>query len=171
MSSLQVKFILHSPYHMIFVFSYMAECDNLIFTNIRPSVAIGDSDVGDIVMLVTLWWWLISDVGGRIIMLATFFVMSMIFSMYWIGHQHPKSVTNMMMIGNISSLSPTHLVSVTNIDATYLMYTVYWIKLPWNRTRITYKTQILCDHSRFWDTCSWKGQLEKMGKFQVGSPT
>ena len=38
---------------MIFVFSYMAECDNLIFTNIRPSVAIGDSDVGDIVMLVT----------------------------------------------------------------------------------------------------------------------
>ena len=28
----------------------------------------GDSDVGDIVMLVTLWWWLIWDVGGRIIM-------------------------------------------------------------------------------------------------------
>ena len=38
----------------------------------------GDSDVGDIVMLVTLWWWLISDVGGRIIMLATFFVMLVI---------------------------------------------------------------------------------------------
>ena len=35
---------------------------------------IGDSDVGDIVRLVTLWWWLILDVGGRIIMLATFFV-------------------------------------------------------------------------------------------------
>ena len=35
----------------------------------------GDSDVGDIVLLVTLWWWLISDVGGRCIMLATFFVM------------------------------------------------------------------------------------------------
>ena len=35
----------------------------------------GDSDVGDIVMLVTLWLWLIWDVGGRIIMLV-------IFSMY-----------------------------------------------------------------------------------------
>ena len=33
-----------------------------------------DSDVGDIVMLVTLWWWLIWDVGGRIIMLPTFYV-------------------------------------------------------------------------------------------------
>ena len=32
----------------------------------------GDSDVGDIVMLVTLWWWLIWDVGDRIIMLVTF---------------------------------------------------------------------------------------------------
>ena len=43
---------------------------------------IGDSDVGDIVMLVTLWWWLILDVGGTIIILATFFVMLTIFSMY-----------------------------------------------------------------------------------------
>ena len=42
----------------------------------------GDSDVGDIVMLVTLWWWLIWDVGDRIIMLVTFFVMLVIFSMY-----------------------------------------------------------------------------------------
>ena len=42
----------------------------------------GDSDVGDIVILVTIWWWLISDVGGRIIMLVTFFVMLVIFSMY-----------------------------------------------------------------------------------------
>ena len=54
----------------------------------------GDSDVGDIVMLVTLWWWLISDVDGRIFMLATFF--------RYDGHQHPESVTN------ISNLSPTH---------------------------------------------------------------
>ena len=44
----------------------------------------GDSDVGDIVKLVTLWWWLIWDVGDRIIMLATFFVMLVIFSMYLI---------------------------------------------------------------------------------------
>ena len=42
----------------------------------------GDNDVGDSVMLVTLWWWLIPDVGGRIIMLATFFVMLVIFSKY-----------------------------------------------------------------------------------------
>ena len=41
-----------------------------------------DSDVGDTVMLVTLWWCLISDVGGRIIMLATFFVMLVIFLVY-----------------------------------------------------------------------------------------
>ena len=40
---------------------------------------LGDSDVGDIFMLVT-------------------------FPMYYIGHQHPESVTN------ISNLSPTHLV-------------------------------------------------------------
>ena len=33
----------------------------------------GDSDVGDIIMLVTLWRWPIWDIGGRIIMLATFF--------------------------------------------------------------------------------------------------
>ena len=40
-------------------------CTNL--TLIHPlkiqSVYPVDSDVGDIVMLVTLWWWLISDVG------------------------------------------------------------------------------------------------------------
>ena len=42
-----------------------------------------ESDVGDIVILVTsFWWWLIWDVGGRIIMLATFFVIKVIFSMY-----------------------------------------------------------------------------------------
>ena len=66
---------------------------------------IGDSDVGDIVMLVTLWWWLIWDVGGRIIMLATFFVVFNRSLTCWIGHQHPESITN------ISNLSPTHLVS------------------------------------------------------------
>ena len=57
----------------------------------------GDSDVGDIVMLVTLWWWLIWDVGGKIIIMTTFFVMLMNFAMYLIGQQpigSPKSVTN-----------------------------------------------------------------------------
>ena len=51
-------------------------------------------------MLVTLRWWRIWDVGGRIIILATFF-----------RHQHSESVTN------ISNLSPTHLVS--NIHVTH----------------------------------------------------
>jgi len=41
-----------------------------------------DSDVGDIVMLMTLEWWLITGVGGKIIMLATFLVILVIFSMY-----------------------------------------------------------------------------------------
>ena len=39
------------------------------------------------------------------VMLTTFFVMLVIFSMYLIGHEHPESVTH------ISNLSPTHLVS------------------------------------------------------------
>ena len=56
-------------------------------------------------MLLSLWWWPISDVGDRIIMLATFFVMLVIFSMYKIGHQHFESVTNIL------NWSPTHLVS------------------------------------------------------------
>ena len=42
----------------------------------------GNSDVGDIVMLVTLLWWLIWDIDGRIIVSVTFFVMLVIFSMY-----------------------------------------------------------------------------------------
>ena len=49
------------------------------------------------VMLVTSWWWLTSDVGGRIIMLATL-------SLCWWFSQCIKSVTN------IQKLSPTHLV-------------------------------------------------------------
>ena len=52
-------------------------------------------------MLVTS---LSRDVGGSIIMLATFVVMLVIFPMYLIGHQHPESVTNR------SNLSPTYLV-------------------------------------------------------------
>ena len=48
--------------------------------------------------LVTLWWRLISDMGGRIIILATF-------SLCWWVFQCNKSVTI------IFNLSPTHLVS------------------------------------------------------------
>ena len=42
----------------------------------------GDRDVGDVVILVTFWRWLIWDVEGRIIMLATFFIMLVIFARY-----------------------------------------------------------------------------------------
>ena len=65
---------------------------------------LGDSDFVEIVMLVTLWWWLVWDVGDRIIM----FVQIVGFFRYvgdfcnvlnrlpssWIGHQHLKLVTN-----------------------------------------------------------------------------
>ena len=61
-------------------------CLRIYFLNfLYPIVGesdVGESDDGDIEMMVTLWWWLIWDVGGRIIMLATFFVMLVIFSMY-----------------------------------------------------------------------------------------
>ena len=53
-----------------------------LFVNIHSCVQIGDSDVCDIVMLVTLWWRPIWEVGDRIIMLVTFFVMLVIFPMY-----------------------------------------------------------------------------------------
>ena len=58
----------------------------------------GDSDVGDIVMLVTLWWRPIWDVGAKIIMLTTFLLC-------WWFFQCIKSVAN------ISNLSLTHLFS------------------------------------------------------------
>ena len=68
-----------------------------------------NSDVGDIVMLVTLWWRLIWDVGRRIIMLATFFVMfSNLFNRSptsWIGHQHLKLVANTFDLQNPSPTS------------------------------------------------------------------
>ena len=76
----------------------------------------GHSDVGDIVMLVTLWWWLISDLGGRIIMLATFFVKLRKLTLC------VKSVTNIVIRSPTSQTcnqqiwSPT---SVTNIDVTF----------------------------------------------------
>ena len=80
-------------------------------------VVFGDSDIGDIVMLVTLWWWLIRDVGGRIIMLATFFLLC------WRFSQCIKSVTNVLNRSPTSQtchqhkLSPT---SGTNIDVAKL---------------------------------------------------
>ena len=58
----------------------------------------GDSDVGDIFMLVTLRWWLISDVGGRNIMffryVGDFLNVLNRSATTWIDHQHFKLVTN-----------------------------------------------------------------------------
>ena len=48
----------------------------------------GDSDIGGIVMLVTLWWLLIWDLGGIIIMLATFPLF------WWFSHCIKSSPTS-----------------------------------------------------------------------------
>ena len=71
------KFVLYGkePEKGIFRFSDEFHLRWLNVEEFDAAIHIGDSDIGDIVMLVTLWWWLISDVGGRIIMLV-------IFSMY-----------------------------------------------------------------------------------------
>ena len=50
-----------------------------------------DSDVGDIVILVTLWRWRIWDVGGRILCCYVGDFLNL-FEIY--GHQHLKLVTN-----------------------------------------------------------------------------
>ena len=72
---------------------------------------LGDSDVGDIVILVTLWWWLISDVGGRIIMLATFPLC------WWFS----RSITSILNRSPNSQTCHQHIWSptyLTNIDVT-----------------------------------------------------
>ena len=64
------------------------------------------------VMLVTLWWWLSSDVDGRIIILATFFRYGDDFlnvlnrsPTIWTAHQHLKIVTNKFGLQNPSPTS------------------------------------------------------------------
>ena len=60
------------------------------------------------------------------VMLATFFVMLVIFSIYQIGHQHPKSVTNILNRSQTSHTCHQHIwypKSVTNIDVTVKMTT------------------------------------------------
>ena len=54
----------------------------------------GDSDVGDIVMLVTLWWWLISDAGVFFLYVGDFLNVLNRSPKSWMGHQHLKLVTN-----------------------------------------------------------------------------
>ena len=70
------EFFLESKSVEVWISSFMIDISMLV-TDKRDEMS--DSDVGDIVMLVTLWWWLIWDVVGRIIMLSTFFVMLVIF--------------------------------------------------------------------------------------------
>ena len=65
----------------------------------RISSLSDDSDVGDIVILVTLWWRLISDVGGWIIMLATF---------YGVFSQCIKSVTTILNRSSTSQICHQH---------------------------------------------------------------
>ena len=66
---------------------------------------------GDRVMLVTLWWWEIYEIGDRIIMMATFFIMLGIFSPWnqsrksEIGHQYPKVVINTFLLQHLSPTS------------------------------------------------------------------
>ena len=80
-------------------------------------VLVDDSDVCDIVMLVTLWRWRISVGGGRIIMFVTFMLC-------WWFSKCIKSVTNILNRSAISEnchqqiWSPT---SVTNIDVNVLV--------------------------------------------------
>ena len=54
----------------------------------------GDSDVGDNGMLVTLWCWLIWDVGDFFRYLVDFLNVFNRSSTSWIGQQHLKLVTN-----------------------------------------------------------------------------
>ena len=78
-----------------------------------------DSDVGDKVILVILWWWSIQDVADRIIMLATFSGMLVFF-------QCTKSVTNIL------NLSPTHFVFI--IRHQYRCHWTKWFKNLLNTT-------------------------------------
>ena len=64
---------------------------------------IGDSDVGDVVMLVTLWWWLIWDVGATNLVAKS--LCWRLFTLCWWFSQYIKLVTNIL------NRSPTHLVS------------------------------------------------------------
>ena len=83
--------------------------DNDIF-----NVFIGDSDVDDIVMMVTLWRWTIWDAGDRINMLA-------IFSSCWWFFKRIKSVITILNWSPTSQTWLKHIwspTSVTNINST-----------------------------------------------------
>jgi len=76
-------------------------------------VKYGDSDVGDIDMLVTLWWWLISDVGGRIIVLGH--------TLFGDFFRYVGDFINVLNRSPTSQTCHQHIwspTSVTNIDVT-----------------------------------------------------
>ena len=76
-------------------------------------MTMGDSDIGDIVMLVTLWWWLIwESLCWRL------------FSLCWWFFLCIKSITNIPNRSPTSQNCHQHIwspTSVTNIDVTMTM--------------------------------------------------
>ena len=56
------------------------------------TIFLRNSDVGDFMM--------VADFGDRLIMMASFFIIMVIFLMHKIGHQHPKVVTNTFGLQN-----------------------------------------------------------------------
>ena len=97
--------------------------------------------------LICIWWWLISDVSGRIIMLATFFrnvgdflnVLSRSLTC-WIGHQHLKLVINTFGLQDPSPSSWIHpnLRSLSELchRVTFQRFTSrFWIAMSDNLTK------------------------------------
>ena len=80
---------------------YITNQERLKLGLLCVSISIGDSNVGDIVMLVTLWW-----LYDWFEMLVAESLCWRLFSLCWWFSQCIKSVTN------ISNLSPTHLVFI-----------------------------------------------------------
>ena len=68
------------------------EWKNKIFENFVFFVAsIGQYDIGDRIMFVTLWWWPYEDAGNT---MMTIDFRHIIWPIWKISHQHHKNVTN-----------------------------------------------------------------------------
>ena len=106
----------------------------------------GDSDVGDIVMLVALWWWLILDFGDRIIRLATFFVML-------VSSLSIKSVTNILNRSSTSQTFHQHIwspTSVTNIDIIIYIYAFQYSVICLFNGRMSFEVHCQTAFLEFW---------------------
>ena len=104
----------------------------------------GDRDVDDIVMLVTLWWWLISDVGGRInSQMLTFRYVADFLNVLnrsprsWIGHQHPKVITNTFGLQHPSPTSMWPFVGVGYHDVDDLIMVTVLASWWWQNDYIS----------------------------------